>query len=53
MKRLHSEKIKKLSISNDVRVIVISDIPGYDLVKRGGIEGWIEKGILVEIETMK
>ena len=23
---------------------------GYDLIKKDGVEGWIEKGILLEIE---
>ncbi|MES5867028.1 metallophosphoesterase [Bacillus cereus group sp. RP32] len=37
----------------DIVSLIDGSCSGYDLVKRDGIEGWIEKGILVEIEKMK
>ncbi|MDP7992974.1 metallophosphoesterase [Bacillus sp. MHSD_36] len=37
----------------DVVSLIDGSCSGYDLVKRDGIEGWIKKGILVEIEKMK
>ncbi len=37
----------------DIVSLVDNSCSGYDLIKRDGVEGWIEKGILVEIEKMK
>ncbi|MED0995460.1 metallophosphoesterase [Bacillus mobilis] len=37
----------------DIVSLIDSSCSGYDLIKRDGVEGWIEKGILVEIEKMK
>lgn len=37
----------------DIVSLIDGSCSGYDLVKRDGIEGWIKKGILVEIEKMK
>ncbi|MEI5888996.1 metallophosphoesterase [Bacillus luti] len=37
----------------DIVSLIDGSCSGYDLVKRDGVEGWIEKGILVEIEKVK
>ncbi|PHC90924.1 serine/threonine protein phosphatase [Bacillus wiedmannii] len=37
----------------DIVSLIDNSCSGYDLIKRDGVEGWIEKGILVEIEKMK
>ncbi|MGZ7149783.1 metallophosphoesterase [Bacillus sp. BC08] len=37
----------------DIVSLIDDSCSGYDLIKRDGVEGWIEKGILVEIEKMK
>ncbi|WP_342719167.1 metallophosphoesterase [Bacillus paramycoides] len=37
----------------DIVSLIDGSCSGFDLVKRDGIEGWIKKGILVEIEKMK
>lgn len=44
----------QISVSiGDIVSLIDNSCSGYDLVKRDGVEGWIEKGILVEIEKMK
>ncbi len=41
----------QISVSKgDIVSLIDGSCSGYDLVKRDGIEGWIKKGILVEIE---
>ncbi|WP_439019809.1 metallophosphoesterase [Bacillus thuringiensis] len=37
----------------DIVSLIDGSCSGYDLVKRDGVEGWIAKGILVEIEKVK
>ena len=37
----------------DIVSLIDGSCSGYDLIKKDGVEGWIEKGILVEIEKTK
>ena len=37
----------------DIVSLIDDSCSGYDLIKKDGVEGWIEKGILVEIEKVK
>lgn len=41
----------QLSVRNgDVVSLIDGSCAGYDLIKKDGVEGWIEKGILLEVE---
>ena len=37
----------------DIVSLIDDSCSGYDLIKKDGVEGWIGKGILVEIEKVK
>ncbi|KZD43400.1 putative serine/threonine specific protein phosphatase [Bacillus cereus] len=44
----------QLSVRNgDVVSLIDGSCVGYDLIKKDGVEGWIEKGILLEIEKKR